>query len=194
MKSDSAVLITAAGLSGRMGIPKALLKWDSEMNFLQKIIATYSDFVCREIIVTLNEDTFDYFKAFSTSPVHFILNLNPEFERMHSIQLGLKAIKSSSYCFIQAIDNPFIETKLLEEMYLYKATDTYIAPTYQGKSGHPILINESIIETICQMEVQKQQLNEVLQQFPRKAIAVEHPEILYNINTLEEYQKLMFGF
>lgn len=194
MNSDCAVLITAAGLSGRMGVAKAMLKWNDKMNFLQKIIATYTDFGCSEIIVTLNEDTFDYFKAFSTSSVHFILNLHPELERMHSIQLGLKALKTISCCFIQAIDNPFIETKLLEEIYLHKLADKFITPTYKGKSGHPILINRRIIETICQTEVQKQQLNEVLKQFPRKAIAVEHPEILYNINTLEEYQKLMIGF
>ncbi|NVN94189.1 MAG: NTP transferase domain-containing protein [Bacteroidetes bacterium] len=191
MKSDCAVLITAAGLSGRMGVPKALLKWDNKMNFLQKIIATYTDFGCREIIVTLNEDTFDYFKTFSTSSVHFILNHYPELERMHSIQLGLKAIKSSPYCFIQAIDNPFIETKLLKEIYKYKNNKSFVTPTYKDKSGHPILINKEIIEYVCNLNIEKQRLNEVLRQFQRKAIAVEHPEILYNINTMDDYQKLI---
>ncbi len=188
MKSDCAVLITAAGLSERMGVPKALLKWNAEMNFLQKIIATYTTFGCSEIIVTLNEESFSYFMPLKLPNLSLILNSHPELERMYSIQLGLKAIKTSSYCFIQAIDNPFIEPNILEEIYLHKTTNDFVKPTYNGKSGHPILINKTIIDFICQMEVKKQTLNEVLKQFPHKVIAVEHPEILYNINTLEEYR------
>ena len=48
MKFDCAVLITAAGFSGRMGVSKALLNWNQEMNFLQKLISTYSSFGCND--------------------------------------------------------------------------------------------------------------------------------------------------
>ncbi|MFZ4741702.1 MAG: nucleotidyltransferase family protein [Bacteroidales bacterium] len=191
MKTDCAVLITAAGLSGRMGVSKALLKWNEEMNFLQKIIAAYSDFGCSEIIITLNEETFEYFNSLSMSSVLFVLNPYPELERMFSIQLGMKSIKKSTFCFIQTVDNPFVEIDLLEKIYQCKSKDKYVTPTYQEKSGHPILINNRIINHICQMNIEKKHLKEVLNQFPRKLVEVENPEIFYNINTMEDYQKLI---
>jgi len=191
MKSDCAVLITAAGLSGRMGAPKALLKWNAEMNFLQKLIATYSLFGCNEIIVTLNEEAYADFNSFTSPSVHFILNLHPQLERMYSIQLGLQTIKNSSYCFIQPIDNPFITAGLLEEIYQHKSQQSYVNPAYHGKNGHPVLINAGIIETICHLDITKLHLSEVLMKFPRKTVAVEHPEILYNINTMEDYCKFV---
>ena len=108
--------------------------------------------------------------------------------------MGLKAIKSSSYCFVQAIDNPFIEANMLEEILLHKSDEKFVTPTYKGKSGHPVLINQKIIEYICSMEIKQQHLNEVLKQFPRKNIALDHPEILLNINTPEDYRNLVNGF
>ncbi len=194
MNTDCAVLITAAGFSGRMGISKALLKWNAKLNFLQKLMVSYSLFGCKEIIVTLNEDNFAYFNEVSIPSVRFILNPHPERERMYSIQLGLKAIKNSSYCFIQVIDNPFIEVDVLKDIYSCKSNEMFVTPVYKGKSGHPILINKSIIEYISQMEVKGQHLKEVLSQFPHKVTEVEHPEILYNINTMEDYNKLVDGF
>jgi CTP:molybdopterin cytidylyltransferase MocA len=194
MKSDCAVLITAAGLSGRMVVSKALLKWNEEMNFLQKIISTYTSFGCNEIIVTLNEGDYAVFNTFASSSVHFILNSQPQLERMYSIQLGLQAIKNSSYCFIQCIDNPFISTVLLEEIYQHKSQESYVNPAYHGENGHPVLINAGIIEKICYLDITKLHLSEVLKKFPRKKVVVENPEILYNINTMAEYQKLVIGY
>ncbi|MEI6695391.1 MAG: NTP transferase domain-containing protein [Bacteroidota bacterium] len=191
MKFDCAVLITAAGFSGRMGVSKALLNWNQEMNFLQKLISTYSSFGCNEIIVSLNEEIFATFKEFSNSNVRFILNPHPEKERMYSVQLGLKAIKNASYCFIQAIDNPFINTKILEGIYHQKTSEKYITPTYQDQSGHPVLINRLIIDYICQMETNNKNLKDILHKFPRKKIAVEHSEILININNMDDYRNLI---
>lgn len=191
MKSDCAVLITAAGFSGRMGVSKALLKWNHELNFLQKIISSYSAFGCNEIIVCLNEEVFAAVSEISAPNVQFIVNPHPEMERMYSIQLGMKAIKNASYCFIQAVDNPFINTIILEEIYHQKTSENYITPTYHDQSGHPILINKSIIEHICHIEFNHQNLKDVLHKFQRKKIAVEHSEILININTMDDYRKLI---
>jgi len=113
---------------------------------------------------------------------------------MYSIQMGLKAIKSSAYCFVQAIDNPFIEANMLEEIFLHRSDEKFVAPTFKGKSGHPVLINQKIMEYICSLEIKQQHLNEVLKHFPRKHIALDHPEILLNINTQEDYRNLVNGF
>ncbi len=191
MKSDCAVLITAAGFSGRMGVSKALLKWNHELNFLQKLISTYSTFGCNEIIVCLNEEVFAAINKILVPNVHFAVNQHPEKERMYSIQLGLKAIRNSSYCFIQAIDNPFINTNILEKIYHQRTSEEYITPTYNDQSGHPILINKSIIDHICSIEFNHQNLKDVLHKFPRKKIAMEHSEILININTMDDYRKLI---
>ncbi|MCX6230376.1 MAG: NTP transferase domain-containing protein [Bacteroidetes bacterium] len=183
MKTDCAVLITAAGLSGRMGISKARLKWNEEMNFLEKLIHSYSSFGCSEIIVCMNENDYQHFHSLSSAGLCIVLNPHPELERMYSIQLGLKAVKTSSFCFIQAIDNPFIDVNILDGIYRQRAEDAYVSPGYQAKSGHPVLINKTIIDYICQIEVGTQHLNEVLKNFKRKNISLDHPEILININS-----------
>jgi CTP:molybdopterin cytidylyltransferase MocA len=189
MKTDTAVIITAAGLSGRMGMPKALLPWDAEMNFLEKIISTYTRFGCGEIIVVLNEKTYSKCSETALPYVVYILNPHPELERMYSIQLGLKAINNANYCFIQAIDNPFINQLILEEIYLHRAEEGYVSPKYYGKSGHPVLLSKTIIDYICQIEIGKLHFNEVLKSFPQKDISLEFSEILININKYDDYQK-----
>lgn len=191
MTNNCATLITAAGNSGRMGSNKALLKFDEELSFLEKIIDTYTAFACKEIVITVNYELFQCIENNINPKIKLVINAHPEWERMHSIQLGLQAIRNCDYCFIQSIDNPFANLQLINQLYKHKSSDAFIVPTYKNQGGHPILINKTIINYFCEKDLKKQKLNEVLKQFERINIDVDDESILYNINTIEEFRQII---
>lgn len=188
---NCAVLITAAGFSDRMGSHKALLKFNGKLTFLEKLIETYTTFGCNRIAITVNDDLFKSIKHINNQNITFVVNQNPELERLHSIQLGLQVLNQYDFCFLQPIDNPFTELKILKSLYKQRNHNHYLVPSFNEKGGHPILINKKIINHLCTNDLHNQKLKEVLKQFNRKNIQTNNKSILYNINTLEDYQNII---
>ncbi len=188
---NTAALITAAGFSKRMGSHKALLNYNKEQSFLDKLIDTYSESGCGKIVVTINIDLFNKLKDNKNEKVIYVLNNKPELERLYSIQLGLQSVGNSDYCFIQSVDNPFTQHQLLNNLFIHKNYDFYLVPTFKDKGGHPVLINRMIIDYICNTALNNMNFNDVLKQFNRKSIEVDDESILYNINTIESYHQLI---
>ncbi|NQV03720.1 MAG: NTP transferase domain-containing protein, partial [Bacteroidia bacterium] len=133
------VIILAAGRSERMKELKALLPYDEKIRFIEKIIATYSNWGISEIVVVTNPEAFQKMKQTVTvpSPVNIVINNHLELERFHSVKLGLGFIRKSSFCFIQNVDNPFIDSQILDLLYEQKSNEKYISPVFENKGGHP---------------------------------------------------------
>jgi molybdopterin-guanine dinucleotide biosynthesis protein A len=187
----TAALITAAGSSTRMGSHKALLKYNQSLSFLDKLIETYSEYGCKKIVITLNNELFNELCNYKNEKVLIVLNNKPELERLYSIQLGLQTIENYDFCFVQSIDNPFTQIQLLTKLFTNKKNDFYIVPTIKNKGGHPVLINKMIIDYICKIDTYNLKFNDVLKQFKRESIEVDDESIFYNINTMETYQQLI---
>ena len=66
-KSDSSVVILAAGFSSRMKQAKFSLKFDNNRTFLEKIIEEYQTFAGKEIIVVLNSVGIELVKQMNLS-------------------------------------------------------------------------------------------------------------------------------
>ena len=56
MLKNHSVVILAAGKSSRMGNLKFLLKYNERFTFIEKIIDTYQNYNCKEIVVVLNKE------------------------------------------------------------------------------------------------------------------------------------------
>ena len=100
------VVILAAGRSERMKEMKAFLPYDKNKRFIDKIISTYSEWGCTEIVVVTNAEAMQRMKLTGMVPstVSMVVNDHVEFERFYSVKLGLGAIRRSSFCFIQNVD------------------------------------------------------------------------------------------
>lgn len=198
MKAEKnvSVVILAAGNSGRMVCPKPFLKWNDKWTFVEKIIDTYSHFLCDQIVLVLNEDGYKIFcekypDYRNYSNLVLALNKFPEYERFYSIMTGISKLERTDYCFIQNVDNPFVNNSILESLFNSVDKSDYYVPTYDGKGGHPILINNTVINSISNFSHHEIKLNDFLRPFNKKTIRTEDESVLYNINTLEIFKQLL---
>ncbi len=103
----------------------------------------------------------------------------------------MKKIPNTENCFIHNSDNPFINQEILNKVYTNKKNDGYVSPTYNGRGGHPILISKPIIEKIINSSENNSNFRDIINKFPSKKIEINNKEILTNINTKSEYNKLI---
>jgi CTP:molybdopterin cytidylyltransferase MocA len=191
-KVKFSALILASGLSERMGYSKALLMWDESTSFLEKLIGEYLEAGCTQVVCTLNEQVYPYFKHLENlSGVTIVLNLHPELGRMYSVKLGLDALKDSQYCLLQNVDSPFINRNVIGEILESADPDAWSSPEHKGKGGHPVILPHKIIDQILQANNKDLTLREVLDSFPKKVVNVADDSILKNINTPEDYRDFL---
>jgi CTP:molybdopterin cytidylyltransferase MocA len=179
-----------------MGKHKALLAFDKGTTFLQKITETYLLAGIEQVIVVVNSILFDTIRQGDyalSAKVLLVINDKPELGRFYSLQTGIKYMLPGNFCFFQNIDNPFTSEELLRALILHKNEADVIIPSFQNKSGHPVLINPMVIREICSGVEYEARLDEFLKQFEETRIEIPDHRILININTTEDYLNLKPG-
>lgn len=188
-----AAIIPAAGASSRMGRLKPFLKFDEKRLFIDKIIEEYLEFACEPVVVIYRESESKWVsfkeKYSSDQRVIFVPNKHPEHERFYSVKLGMGQLEKTDCCFLQNIDNPFIDIKILEKLFSNVDDAEYLVPVYNTQGGHPILLTGIIIENIVNQSVDDMNLKEFLANYERKNIEMENDLVLRNINTKDDYIK-----
>lgn len=188
------VIILAAGYSSRMERPKLALSFDKNLTFLEKIIQEYYQFGCKEIIIVLNKEG-EYLANrlfLKLKNARIVLNEHPEWERFYSVKLGLQGLSQQHPVFIHNVDNPFVNTKILESLLSQDVNTDYIVPSFDGKGGHPILISNKVCQALISAEKNDLVLSDFLKGYDKKRVIVDDKRILININTHTKYQEF-FG-
>ncbi|MDO9256134.1 MAG: NTP transferase domain-containing protein [Bacteroidales bacterium] len=192
--AQTSCIILAAGNSVRMGTDKALLKFNADQTFLQKISEAYLLAGIEQVIVVVNSELFILIRESNhnlSKKVLLVINDKPELGRFYSLQTGIKFLKPGNSCFFQNIDNPFTSEKLLCELIIFKDTADVIMPTYQKKSGHPVLISPLLAQEILRTYNSDLRIDLFLKQFEVKKTETIDPNILVNINSPEDYSSWM---
>lgn len=110
--------------------------------------------------------------------------------KFYSLQLGAKNIKTE-YSFIQNVDNPFINSFLLEEILKEKNPNGITIPFRGEQGGHPVLISANVLRSISILEGEGIHLRDFFSMFSKKFAAVQDDSIFVNINTPEDYQNFL---
>jgi len=184
------VVILAAGLSGRMGTLKPFLKWDNKTTFIEKIIREYIRIGSEEILVVVNSMVHERLQKDLPQLYEWariIVNPEPEKGKFLSLRLGLNELRTPDYCFIQNIDNPFIDEVLLGGMVDLRVSDGYVVPCYHGKTGHPLLAGKLLIGYIQTLGIKDYNLRLLLNPFRRIFFETENKRVLVNINSENDY-------
>ena len=192
VKVHNPVIVLAAGLSERMGHPKAFMMWNNHITFLEKLVNEYTSFCSTQIVLVLNENGYEQvLSSFSTieKKCKIILNPNPEKGKMGSLKLGIKYIPPNAACFVQNVDNPFTTRKTLKAMNDLVKPDAYVVPVYNGKGGHPVLLGSEILKNISLIEESDFNLRNYLNDYERIEVISNDDKTIVNINTLNDYQK-----
>ncbi|GAB4253483.1 MAG: nucleotidyltransferase family protein [Vicingaceae bacterium] len=188
-----ATLILAAGKSERMGMPKIWLPY-KKGNFLDQIITTYNESNIRNIYVIINVTVLSNFTSkvyrYASKGVNFVLNTNPNSNRLQSVQIGLNKI-SSDFVFIQNIDSPFVSKKTIQQLALNNCDFKTLIPTYNNQKGHPILISKYIQHQIINTDNKDKTLRDVIYANPCSTLEINDKHILTNINYKEDYQNIL---
>lgn len=218
-KKNFSAVILAAGNASRIGKPKALLPYDPNNTFLEKLIGEYVATGISPIVVVVNETVLHYAERMIAQKqwkekVNVKLNRQPGQGRFFSILLGLNEFKRTpsvcarsgesfsqeQYCFLQNVDNPFTNAALLKKMMRaclpnsqatrrVKNGNVYLVPSWRGRIGHPLLVSQEAGNHIVKMNVHDGDLRVALKPFARLVVAAADENILVNINTLEDYEK-----
>lgn len=185
------VIILAAGRSERMKKIKALLPFDVKETFIERIVSTYSTWGCGEIVLVTNPEAQKEMEKLELIPkeVKVVINHNLELERFFSVKLGLAALRNSVYCFVQNIDNPFIDSSVLDLLYQNRSEKAYVSPVFLKKRGHPVLLNRQGIRTISECADHASNLKEVLRTMECRTVEMPDDRVLININSPVEYQR-----
>jgi molybdenum cofactor cytidylyltransferase len=152
-------LLIAAGLSSRMGKPKALLLQD-DLPFAI-VISKKMILVCDKIVVVLghsDEKIKIELQVFINnsdelrSSVKFITNEQYEKGMLTSLKSGLNEVKNSEWILYHFVDQPGLPEKFYRE-FRAQIDDEYdwIQPTYKNEKGHPLLIHNSIFNSILEL-------------------------------------------
>ncbi len=191
-KENYSAVILAAGESKRMKFPKAFLKWNDKLTFLEQLCSVYTNSGCKQIIIVLNEEGYKYFSENKYSlpdNCKIVINTKVESGRFYSLRLGIMNLSKKQPAFIQNIDNPFVTVNLINKLKNNCPQEGYSVAGFKGKRGHPIFLSKSIIEKITSETNNEINLRQFLSAFPAKLINSDDERVLLNINTNEEYQE-----
>lgn len=143
-------VITAAGLSSRMGAFKPLLPIGGQP-LLQRTVDNLRCCGLRRIIVAAGRQAEEIEALLIPQGIRVVRNeLFAQSTMLDSVQLGLAALKDTDYCFVLPGDMPMIAPHtlrlLLEQVMTSDAAVIY--PLYQGQKAHPPLISARCYEYI----------------------------------------------
>lgn len=191
MKSRISVIILAAGNSDRMGQCKFLLPMANGLTFFENIIQTFSDFGILNIVVVTQAKYLNILQRKcikNNVKSSFVVNNFPEHERFYSLQLGIKALGDSEFCFVHNADSPFIDRSTLDLLVSKKNEADFVCPVFNNKGGHPILLNKDTLNELL-MKPMNSNLKDELIARSRLNVMVDSELVTVDIDTPDDYKK-----
>jgi molybdate transport repressor ModE-like protein len=184
-------VITAAGMSSRMGNFKPLLNIGS-ISVSQRIITTLKQAGTEVVVVVTGFHADELEHHLAQNQVMFLRNDYPESTEMFdSAVIGLKYLyPQCSRILFSPVDVPLFTTDTIKELLI--TPGDIIVPTYEGQPGHPILISSTVAQKVCHMNNAPGGLCKTLQQCGHISY-VEVPDkgILHDMDTPEDFEALL---
>jgi molybdenum cofactor cytidylyltransferase len=200
-------LILAAGESSRMGREKALLPWPpasagqiaSVGTFLSAAIRSLSratEFVV--IVVGTNESALA--PVIYAHGASLVVNPQPSRGQFSSLQVGLREVLNHGRdaAMVTLVDRPPVSSAAIDTLcQVFKSADQNIwavIPEFSCKHGHPYLIGREMMEAFLRVPATST-AREVEHENQRhiQYVTVDDPLVAVNINTPDDYAKLLNG-
>ena len=190
-------ILTAAGLSTRMGTPKALLPWRNTTLITHQIRCLFGG-GCDQVVVVLGYECQVISKEIEAEfpadvPLTLICNIEYELGRATSIKQGILAAPFDSSGFLLiAVDQPtedHIVSRVIRE---HDLAETFItSPRYDGRGGHPVLFSSKLKSELLNINDDTQGLKPVFENYRSdlNRIDFETPLVRLDLNDYETYLK-----
>jgi CTP:molybdopterin cytidylyltransferase MocA len=187
-------LLLAAGESRRMGDFKQLLRL-GDKSFVEHCVDNLLASRIDEVIVVTGHRESEVRHAIGERRVIFAYNGQYESGMTSSIKRGMGAIsKSSNACVLALVDQPEIDPKVVNRIIetYERARPLIVIPTYEGKHGHPILLDVSLKREILNLD-SAQALRDVVHAHSSEISRVEvyDQSVLEDCDLPEDYRRIL---
>ena len=195
MAATTAILL-AAGESRRMGQLKALLEWQGASLLQHQVKTLLSAGVDRVVVVVGHRA--DELIPLLEGMDGVSWQLNPDFlqGKTTSIKAGLSALGRDSRDTIMVlnVDQPRSADTVAYLLGRHRESGVLITiPEYQGKGGHPILLDASLLDELLEIDEESMGVKAVVRSHQDSAVRVPMggPEVLWDLNTPEQYEEAL---
>ncbi|MGB0378622.1 MAG: nucleotidyltransferase family protein, partial [Poseidonia sp.] len=181
-----AAVVLAAGLSRRLGRPKALVSIN-ELTLVEWAHQRLNEAGCETVVVVNNDLAEEVARLLPEATL--VVNDDPDAGRMRSLQLGCAALVDQrgtlpERLVIAPVDRPAWNTATLQGL-LNASTSS--APAHEGRRGHPVLLDQPAIEAVVSANADAS-LRALVSFAP---VPVEAPWLHHNIDTKADVDRLL---
>ncbi|GAB5490011.1 MAG: molybdenum cofactor cytidylyltransferase [Phototrophicaceae bacterium] len=186
-------IVLAAGQASRMGEPKLLLPWTKQHNILEHILQQLHRTRIDNICVVTGWYADDVRKITKTMGVKAVHNRAYKTgEMVSSLKTGLRAMPDNISAVLVVLgDQPRIEPKVLHQILnaYAEGQGDLIAPSYQMRRGHPILIGRKYWSELLSLR-NYQSPREVINAHADEIsyITVDTDSVLQDVDTPQDYK------
>jgi molybdenum cofactor cytidylyltransferase len=188
--SRIAAVVLAAGMSRRMGRPKALLPLGGQTLIARVVETIRASGVVGTIVVVTGHQEEQIEHELPDCNVQFVHNSDyADGEMLSSVKVAVRAIANQCDAFFLVLaDQPLVNASTYQM--LARHDGLIVQPTFDGKRGHPILIRANAIDEILSLP-----RDATLKTFTSthrdqtKEIPVDDPGILTDIDTPTDYDR-----
>lgn len=184
-------IVLAAGLSSRMGSPKALLDWGG-MPLLRYHIEQLHEGGVDEVIVVLGYRADEVARQIRHQPCRIMLNPRFHLGRAGALRIGAKAVnRDAESIVILNVDQPRPAAFIRQMLDAHRAGGMLIThPMHDGHGGHPVIAAGSLRPELMEATDESEGLRAILQRHAQEINTIEAGAIcLLDLNTPEEYEK-----
>lgn len=187
-KNVGAVII-AAGKKFSVHEFEALTKVGS-ITSVRRIILTLQQAGIYPIVLVLGKNAEEVERQLAFMDVIFLRNEEyNNTEMFDSAKIGLNFIKDKcARVIFTRVDISLVTVETIKK--IQSIEKEIVSPTYNGKSGHPLLINSKIIDDILSYKG-NDGMRGAIKNFNRAWIEVTDEGILYNVDELDCYDSLL---
>jgi len=175
-------LILAGGEGKRWGGPKAWARLPDRRTFLQSCFDTLAAAGADPIVGTLPHQA----EKPELDGLEAVPLPEPGLDMFASLKIGLIHLVEFPEWGVAAIlpvDHPLVRANAVAN--LAKTSASAAIPSYQGKHGHPIVIDRGVVTAIVRGEFAGPTLREVLREVGAVDVEVDDPGVIANCNTPE---------
>jgi molybdenum cofactor cytidylyltransferase len=147
-------VVLAAGLSSRMGRPKALLTLPSGETFLARIVGTFLEAGIDDVVVVVGHQAEAIVAAFATTglPARFVKNDAFARGQLSSILAGLRAIDRPGVAgmLLMLVDVPLVSAATVRAVLAHQRLTRarIVRPVHGARHGHPVFIDRSLFDAL----------------------------------------------
>lgn len=190
-----AATVLSAGISSRMGYPKALLEFHGR-TFLESILDAMRAVGIQRRVVVLGPDADKILAKLDLRDVTVLSTERFEAGPIASIRAAIREVQTHPVdgLLVWPVDMPHVTIATVETLLeLFRQTDRVIAvPEFEGKRGHPVIFGRPVFDELLDAP-DSEGARAVVRADPDRVlrIPVQDAAVLSDLNTLPHYQELM---